>query len=127
MDKEYLYHGSPLKLDKLIPNQAVDIGFKEGCQYAIYATSNRNMAICFALGCIEENEHAERIMMPEYGDKMLFKNCHPNYGKKGYLYLLDKDKFIHAMGTQWVCYEEIVPEEIIEIMVDDYLNLCVIE
>jgi len=46
---------------------------------------------------------------------------------KGYLYLLDKDKFIHAMGTQWVCYEEIVPEEIIEIMVDDYLNLCVIE
>ena len=65
--------------------------------------------------------------MPEYGDKMVFKNCHPNYGKKGYLYLLDKDKFIHAMGTQWVCYEETVPEEIIEIMVDDYLNLCVIE
>lgn len=85
------------------------------------------MAICFSLGCIEDDENAERIMLPEYGDKMVFKKCHPNYGEKGYLYLLDKEKFVHALGTQWVCYEEIVPEKIIEIEVDDYLDLCVIE
>ena len=127
MAKEYLYHGSPKKLDKLVPNQAYDTGFQEGCQYAVYATSNRNMAICFSLSCVEENDNAERIMLPEYGDKMVFKHCHPNYGGTGYLYMLDKAKFTHAMGTQWVCYEEIVPEKIIEISVDDYLNLCVIE
>ncbi|WP_044916967.1 hypothetical protein [Butyrivibrio sp. WCE2006] len=62
--KEYLYHGSPNKLDKLIPNQAHDVGFEEGCQLAVYATSNKNMAICFALGCISDGEDAERIMMP---------------------------------------------------------------
>ncbi|WP_026652946.1 hypothetical protein [Butyrivibrio proteoclasticus] len=127
MAKEYLYHGSPYKLDRLVPNQAVDTGFKEGCQFAVYATSNRNMAICFSLGCVEESDDAQRVMMPEYGDKMVFKKCHPNYGKKGYLYVLDKEQFVHSMGTQWVCYKEIVPEEIIEIDVDDYLELCIIE
>lgn len=127
MDKEFLYHGSPKRLEKLIPNQACDTGFKEGCQFAVYATSNKKMAICFALGCVEENENAERIMLPEYGDKMIFKNCHPNYGGKGYLYLLDKHKFIHAMGSQWVCYEEIYPEDVIEISVDEYLNYCILE
>ncbi|MCR5032129.1 MAG: hypothetical protein K6A92_04645 [Lachnospiraceae bacterium] len=127
MEKEYLYHGSPRKLNILIPHQAVDTGFEEGCRYAVYATSNKNMAICFALGCIEESEEAERIMLPEYGDKMVFRNCHPDYGAKGYLYLLDKEKFTHAMGTQWVCYEEIVPEQVIEIEVDDYLDLCILQ
>ena len=29
MDKEYLYHGSPVRVDKLIPNQAYDTGFEE--------------------------------------------------------------------------------------------------
>ncbi|WP_044916968.1 hypothetical protein [Butyrivibrio sp. WCE2006] len=58
---------------------------------------------------------------------MIFKHCHPNYGGKGYLYFLDKRKFKPAMGSQWVCYEEIVPDDVIEISVDDYLDLCVVE
>ena len=28
MNKEYLYHGSPVKVDKLVPNQAYDTGFE---------------------------------------------------------------------------------------------------
>ena len=73
MNKEYLYHGSPVKVDKLVPNQAYDTGFESGCQYAVYATSNKKMSVCFALGCIEENGDAERIMLPQYGDKMVFE------------------------------------------------------
>ena len=51
---------------------------------------------------------------------------------KGYLYhgspvKVDKEKFSHAMGTQWVCYQEIIPDEVIEINVDDYLDYCIVE
>ena len=127
MDKEYLYHGSPVRVNKLIPNQAYDTGFEEGCQYAVYATPHQNMARCVARGCVEESENAERIMLPEYGDKMVFRNCHPNYGGKGYVYILNKEKFSYAMGSQWVCFEEIVPDEVIEINVDEYLDYCIIE
>ncbi len=127
MKKEYLFHGSPIRVDRLIPSQACDVEYEEGCQYAVYATTNKTMAILFSMGCIEEGAGAERIMMPEYGDKMLFRNCRPNYNSKGYIYHLEKSKFVHAMGSQWVCYDEIVPEYIEEIDVNDYLDYCIIE
>ena len=121
-----LWHGSPVKVDKLIPNKAMDVGFEEGCKLAVYATSNRNMAICFALGCVVDEKNATRTMMPEFGDKMVFEGCHPNYGAKGYLYKLDGTGFEHAMGSQWTCMEEVIPLEVIEINVDDYLDMCVV-
>ncbi len=126
-DDNVLFHGSPYKLDKIVPNQAHDSGFSEGCQLAVYATSSLDMAICFALGCAQESENAQRIMMPEYGNKMHFIDCHPNYGGKGYVYVLNKSKFVYAYGTQWVCYEPVIPQKVITINVDDYLDShCVI-
>lgn len=122
-----LYHGSPNKNDVLIPHQAYDIGFEEGCQNAVYATTSKAMAIGFALGAVaDENGDIEREMMPEYGEKMVYKKGHPDYGGKGYLYVIDDDRFQHAMGTQWVCFEEVTPLEVIEINVDDYLDYCVV-
>lgn len=58
---------------------------------------------------------------------MLFKNCHPGYGQKGYVYVLDKEEFVHAMGSQWVAYNSQIPSDIIEIEVDDYADdYCII-
>lgn len=125
---EYLYHGSSGYFEKLIPRQAYDIGFEEGCKKAVYATSNKNMALAFALGAVpNKNGEIERLMMPEFGDIMVFEKGTPNYGGKGYLYVLDKKKFQHAMGSQWVCFEDIEPIEIQEIDVDDYLYLCLVK
>ena len=122
-----LYHGSPNRYNVLIPHQAYDIGFEEGCQNAVYATTSKAMAICFALGAVaDENGEIEREMMPEHGNKMVFRKGHPNYGGKGYLYVIDSDQFQHAMGTQWVCFEEVMPLEVVEIDVDDYLEYCVV-
>ena len=127
-EENILYHGSPEKYDILIPHQAYDTGFEEGCQNAVYATSNKNMALAFALGGVPNADgELERVMMPEYGDKMIFKKGTPNYGGKGYLYILKKDNFRFAMGTQWVCFENVIPLDVIEIDVDDYLDICVVE
>lgn len=125
---EYLYHGSSIRCDILLPHQAVDSGFEEGCQNAVYATSDKNMALAFALGARpNKNGEIERVMLPEYGDRMIFEKGTPNYGGKGYLYILDKARFKHALGTQWVCSEAVKPVEIIEINVDDHLDLCLVK
>jgi hypothetical protein len=125
---DYLYHGSSKYYNVLIPHQAYDKGFKEGCKKAVYATSNKNMALAFALGAIpDKNGAIERVMMPEFGDTMVFEKGTPNYGGKGYLYVLDKKKFLHSLGTQWVCFDEIEPTDIIEINVNDYLHLCLVK
>lgn len=122
---EYLYHGSSRKVHVLAPHQACDKEFEEGCQYAVYATSNRNMALAFALGEIPNDKgEVERVMMPEYGDVMQFVKGTPNYGGKGYLYVLDKKDFHYAYGTQWICFHDVKPLSIIEIEVNDYLYLC---
>lgn len=123
-DKEVVYHGSSKLVSSLIPHQAWDIGFEAGCQNAVYATTNMNMAIAFALGGIpDENNELEREMMPEQGDIMTFKKGTPNYGGVGYVYVLNKADFIYAMGSQWVSDHEVFPIEIIKINVDDYLHL----
>lgn len=122
---EVLYHGSSNYFDVLIPHQAYDIGFEAGCKNAVYATSNKNMALAFALGAIPNQAgEIERVMMPEFGDIMVFQKGTPNYGGKGYLYVLDKKDFQHAMGTQWVCFHNVKPIEIVEIEVNEYLHLC---
>lgn len=124
--EKYLFHGSPVKIESLSPMQAYDTGYEAGCQNAVYATDNLDMAICFALG-VEGGEDSERTMMPEYGMKMLFRNCHPRYGQKGYIYVLSREEFIPAMGSQWVAYKEQIPLHIIEINVDDYIqDHCII-
>lgn len=121
----FLYHGSPTYHQTLIPHRAYDTGFEAGCQNAVYATTSKAMAICFALGAISDaNGEVEREMMPEHGNKIIFKKGTPNYGGKGYIYTLDASSFIHAMGTQWVCFEEVKPIEILEIDVNDYLDYC---
>ena len=125
---DYLYHGSSGYFKVLIPHQAYDTGFEEGCKKAVYATTSKNMALGFALGAIpNQNGEVERLMMPEYGDTMIFEKGQPNYGGKGYLYVLDKAKFQHSMGTQWISFDKIKPLDIIEINVNDYLHLCVVK
>ncbi len=128
MQEEFLYHGSPDFCNILKPHQAYDTGFAAGCQNAVYATTNKDMAICFAMGSVPDKDgEVEREMMPEHGNIMIFKKGTPNYGAKGYVYKLDKKDFQHAMGTQWVCFHEVKPIEIMEIEVNNYLHLCKVE
>lgn len=128
LNQDVLYHGSSVKVDKLIPHQAFDIGFVEGCKNAVYATSNRNMALAFALGGIpNEKQELEREMMPEFGDIMVFRKGTPNFDGLGYVYILDKNDFIPIRGSQWVCFHDVVPIKVIEIKVNDYLYLAKVE
>ena len=58
-----LYHGSTNKYDVLIPHQAYDTGYAEGCQNAVYASSEKAMAIGFALG--EKEDELKRALLAE--------------------------------------------------------------
>ena len=123
----YLYHGSSQLVDWLKPFQAFDWGFEEGNQHAVYATSEMNIALAFALGAVLDKEgNCDRVMDPKYGFpiKMIFFSGHPNFGGRGYLYKVRSDGFVYAGGTQWVNPNSVSPIEVKEIKVDDYLHLC---
>ncbi len=122
----YLYHGSTKLFDIVMPFQAYDWGYAEGCQDAVFATSNRDIAIAFAMGAVpDEQGKIGRLMDPEYGDeiRMIFYQGHPDFGGKGYVYKLLSEGFVYTRGTQWVNPNPVKPVEISVINVDDYLYL----
>ena len=107
-------------------SQAYDWGYTAGCKNAVYATSNRDIALAFSLGAIpDKNGNCGRLIDKKYdnGSKMIFYKGHPNFGGKGYLYKLSSQGFTYTGGTQWINLEPLIPIEISEINVDDYLYL----
>ncbi|HBY21455.1 MAG TPA: hypothetical protein DEG71_10720 [Clostridiales bacterium] len=127
MDKpEYLYHGSSKLFDIIKPFQAYDWANEQGNQKAVFATAIEKIAYAFALGTIpDETGNCGRIINPKYSKefKMIFHRGHPNFGGKGYVYKMSSEGFVHAGREQWVNPLPVVPVEIKEIEVDDYLHL----
>jgi hypothetical protein len=127
MDRpKYLYHGSSRRVDVLMPHQAEDWLNPAGSQYGVWATSNRNVALTFALGAVpDETGEVTRVMRPQdlHPVKMVYVQGHPNFGGKGYLYTMSSEGFEYVGGEVWLCREPITPVEVLEIHVDDYVHL----
>jgi hypothetical protein len=122
----FLYHGSSKRVNILLPKKASDWKFEAGRHFGVYATSNRDVALAFALGGIpDETGTCHRVIREKDRKtlKMVFVRGHPNFGGKGYLYKLSSKGFRYVGGDQWVCENPVNPIKIIEIKVDDYLHL----
>lgn len=122
----FLYHGSSKKVDVLKLSQADDWKYEAGRHFGVYATSNRDVALAFALGGVpDKTGTCSRVIREKEHKslKMVFVRGHPNFGGKGYLYKLSAKGFRHVGVDQWVCNHPIKPLEIIEINVNDYLHL----
>ena len=122
----FLYHGSSKYFKIILPYQAYDSAYDEGCYEAVYATSEKDIALSFALGAVpDEFGKIGRVMDKKYGDdiKMIFYHGHPNFGDRGFLYKLSSEGFVYTRGTQWISFQSVIPIEIYEINVDDYLYL----
>ena len=116
---EYVYHGSPYLFDIVEPRQAR--GSKpEEALCAIYAYSEFDHVVPFAL---PKRPHKGKYSFScsKGKTKLIYGSIIPN--GKGYIYKLKADTFKHLSdGEQMVFFVPVVPEEIIEINVKDYLH-----
>jgi hypothetical protein len=123
----FLYHGSSRRAALLTPHQADDWRFEIGRRLGVYATSERDVALAFALGGVADETGTCHREMRRKGERarveMVFVRGHPNYGGKGYLYKLSSKGFRHVGGTQWVRDCAVKPMATLEISVDDYSHL----
>ncbi len=121
---KYLYHGSDERVDVLVPHQAEDSLNEAGSQYGVFATSNRDVALAFALGAVpDEAGRVTRVIRSLNPVKMIFIQGRPNLGGRGYLYKMSSEGFEQVDELQWVCRESVKPLEVLEINVDDYPHL----
>lgn len=131
---EYVFHGSPFKLEILEPNQAYNRQKKEGGEYddvpdgepAVFASPSVDAAIFLAVinhtnaplgswaGFTYNNKkghfgfRATKETMDQINEKTI-----------GYVYVLDKNKFEIGDANEPVSYKAISPVKVIEVKKED--------
>jgi len=126
-DGRWVFHGSPLKIDKLTPHQAYNHKNGEKIpdgESAVFASPFVDIAIFMAI--------INKINLPQEFDggysfnsdngvkfNASKKTIDKLQGAKGYVYVLDKNKFISRSFAEFMSREEVTPEDIITVTEKD--------
>lgn len=125
---KYLFHGSPHKLDKLVPKKAYDSEENEdNIATAIFLFPSFLKSTPFAFkDTIKENsmDLNWNFEVPTTNDYplMIMENVNIDENIKGYIYVFEKNNnmFKDENTYQYKCYEELVPLDVIEIYYKDF-------
>lgn len=90
LSKGYLLHGSPRRLEYLMPHQAHDTERLSGCHKGIYATRHQLVAIVSSLLARGPRCYT---MWDGSGSDLRVVGYNARWGEKGYVYLLHPASF----------------------------------
>ena len=124
---KYLFHGSPYEIDNLEPRKSNDSENKENEDYAIFLTSwfINATAYAFRNKLKEINEYYD-FSMNNNGElpAMNFQVENLPEDLYGYIYVFDKtDDMIkdnHEYTTQYRCYHELRPIDVVKVYYKDF-------
>lgn len=121
MNSIYLYHGSKVLVDELIPNQAYGFGGETDCLKAIYAVERKVLAIPFCFKLINMlNNSSFCVDTDKEIPEITLKNCEVDWEHKGYLYKVKYNTFVNVDSLQWVSKVTVKPVEITIIDPNEY-------
>ena len=126
---KYLFHGSPYEIDNLEPRKSNDSENKENEDYAIFLTSwfINATAYAFRNKLKEINEYYD-FSMNNNGElpAMNFQVENLPEDLYGYIYVFDKtDDMIkdnHEYTTQYRCYHELRPIDVVKVYYKDFAD-----
>lgn len=126
---KYIFHGSPILFNKAKPHRSkCDSKNPLNEQNAIYGSDDLRFAIIFAFEKLPKNNYSWAAVSHngEYVAE-LRNGTFIDENARGYVYCFDKTKFLETEkgSAQYVCYEELEPEMILEIEYIDYQDLFV--
>ena len=130
---KYLFHGSPILMDELLPQQSFDDGGNtDNVDLAVFMYPNFYKCVPYALkkGFIKKEE---------FGDDSWFETCNRTIDYPyailnnrdidtdtiGYIYVFEKtnDMIKDKQNYQYRCYHSLKPVDIIKVQMKDYINL----
>ncbi len=138
LEKEglWVFHGSPIKLDKLTPRQAytypdktAETKIADG-EPAVFASPIADIAIFMA---VVNGKNAPKGSRSGFGAKgenqfeyrATQETLEQLHDVKGYVFVFDKNKFTPRSQTEVCAYSEVVPDEIIEVTERDLPDIVV--
>ena len=129
---KYMFHGSSLLLDKLVPMQSHDDGGNEiNVDNAIFLFPSFLKVTPFALvnglnesvkGLVDSNSYFQISKRDNKYPFATIRNRILNEDAYGYVYVFEKtNRMIKDNGDyQYRCYEELVPIDVVKIYFKDY-------
>ena len=119
----YVFHGSPYRLDKLEPRQAYKSEKKDGVP-AVFATPYADVAIFRALtnprGVKGETKSGFKLSKDETLHFSATKNLHDiAKSRVGYVYVFRKDSFRERNRMELQSFETVSPDDVIEVKGED--------
>lgn len=123
-----MFHGSPHKLDKLVPMKADDSVENEdniGTVIFLFPSFLKSTPFAFK-DTIKENsmDLDWNFEVPTINDYplMIMQNVNIDENIKGYIYVFEKSNnmFKDERTYQYKCYEELVPLDVVEIYYRDF-------
>jgi len=122
---EYLYHGARKKLDLLNLSQGVGYGMADN-EYGIYAVSERELAIPFALSYRGLSDGAVfSVETSERPPRIVLKDTDVDWGQVGYVHKVRSETFEKIDSEQWLSRVAVEPVEVEEIRPESYRNWIV--
>ncbi len=126
---KYLFHGSPYEIDILETRKSTDAQNKENEDYAVFLTSwfINATAYAFRNKLKEMNEHYDFSMNHNGGlPAMIFRVDNLPDDLYGYVYVFNKtDDMIkdnHECTTQYRCYHELRPIDVVKVYYKDFAD-----
>lgn len=118
---DYLYHGSPKKLEILKPSQAIGFSGAGDNENAVYAVARYELAVAFALSLTAQSASAIFSVDTQRNPPIIrLKDTVIDWQKTGYIYKLPSSAFQLIAQDQWVSYKAVIPIEIFKINPMDY-------
>lgn len=125
----YLFHGSPYQINSLEPRKSLDSRNKENEDEAVFLTSCFNTAAAYAFrNRLKEINEYYNFIMNNNGKSpaMIFRAENILTDLYGYIYVFNisddiiKDK--HSGTTQYRCYHELYPVDVVKVYYKDFAN-----
>lgn len=126
---KYLFHGSPKKLDKIIPNLSYDYtGNSDNIANAVFLFPSLIKASAYAFkDTIKKNSEGLRWHFDIPGNNeypvMVMENVNIDENIIGYIYVFDYDDKIRkddGDSLQYKSYEELIPIDVISVCYRDF-------
>lgn len=116
---EFLYHGSPERVERLEPRTACGLPEESGTETGVYAYASPEACVPFALRYLPDEKGNLSIRIDDRTHQVTVSAGMVDWNWDGWIYRLPPDSFVRLDEMQWISREPVAPLEAVPVRAED--------